>query len=280
MTLNFSAIISTTAQLIYEEIIMQHIHQENAQAINNNPNAVQAKKPFNFERPGRLVNRVELIINTAATQKLLTGSTNKGDVGLLQFAGFIAEIWKQAERDDPFADWYLVKIYDAMVTLKNQLAAEIQLQQQALNKINGTSGFIIKTFSSEKPLVKTVWFKTPYGYLGAQIIAVFDELVRTVMTASNVGVILDKGHESVRDVWAEKIIALFKLPLKWQAVDITRDDVIAKNDKAKAAQKALGKLPEVILTKKLRSPFAPKIIVSVNDSQLTDSENKLTDEKN
>lgn len=259
---------------------MQTIQPENTQAINHNPNAVQAKKPFNFERPGRLMNRVELIINTPAAQKLLTGSINKGDVGLLQFTVLIAEIWKQAERDDPYADWYLVKIYDAMVTLKNQLAAEIQLQQQALNKINSTSGFIIKAFSSEKPLVKTVWFKTPYGYLGAQLIAVFDELIRTVVTASHVGVILDKGHEAVRDEWAGKIIDLFKLPLKWQAFDITRDDVVAKNDKAKLAQKALGKLPEVILTKKLRSPFAPKIIVPVNGSQGTNSENKLTDEKN
>lgn len=219
----------------------------------------KTKKPYQFERPGPLVNQVQLVLNTVDAQTLFLGHFAKSGISLIQFGGKTAELWAAAEKDDPYADWYLVKIYDAVITLRNQLITTIQAYQEQLNKVCSCAGFIIKPFQSEKPVIKSLWFKTQYGYLAAQIIAQFDELMRTILTAKRIGVILEKPYETVRNEFAQQITVLFKMPFKWQQFNITRADIEANNETAQTAKKVLSELPESILTKKLRSPFAPNI---------------------
>ncbi len=251
----------------------------------NGSDANKTKKVSKFERPGPLVNEVQLVLNTIDAQTAFMGHGAKGAVGLLQFGSRMAELWEASERDDPYADFYLLKVYDAMIQLRNQLALAIQSTQHQLNQMNKYAGFILTPFQSERPLIKTLRFRTPYGYLGASVVADFDELMRMVLTAKRVGVMLEKSHEELRNEWLVQIMVLFKLPFKWQDFHITRADVEAKNKISQQARKVLSKLPESVLTKKLRAPFAPHINVInrpqqeiVNIIQLDEViETKMTD---
>ena len=215
------------------------------------------KKRFISKRPGRLSGSIPFELHTADAQQVFAGYSTKDAVSLLQFGGRMTHLWSAAEKDDPYADWYLLKVYDGIVRLRNQLAATIQDYQAQMTQ--GESNLALQPFTSEKPVVKSLWFRTQYGYLGASVIADFDKLIRTVLTANRIGVLLEKSHETIRDEWLNKIVILFKLPFKYQSFEITRADVEADNALAKRAQEVLGTLPESVLAKTLRSPFAPAI---------------------
>jgi integrating conjugative element protein (TIGR03761 family) len=239
-----------------EKVTKKETREEGASSKNTSSNN---KKPFNIERPGRLKSEVQLALHTVDAQTAFAGYSAKDAVSLLRFGGRMTEVWDAAAKDDPYADWMLLKVYDGLIKLRNQLAALIQDYQYQLNQSCQYSSLTLTPFLSEKPLLKSLWFRTQYGYLGANLIADFDELIRTVLTANRVGVILDKSHEVIRDKWLKQINELFKLPFKWQPFNITRADVKESNELAAKAKKALGKLPNDILTKTLRSPFSPHI---------------------
>jgi integrating conjugative element protein (TIGR03761 family) len=230
--------------------------KENTPNMNLSPNN---KKPFKIERPGRLKSEVQLALHTVDAQTAFAGYSAKDAVSLLRFGGRMTEVWDAAAKDDPYADWMLLKVYDGLIKLRNQLAALIQDYQYQLNQSCQYSSLTLTPFLSEKPLLKPLWFRTQYGYLGANLIADFDELIRTVLTANRVGVILDKSHEVIRDEWLKQINELFKLPFKWQPFNVTRADMKENNELAAKAKKGLGKLPNNILMKTLRSPFSPHI---------------------
>ncbi|MBX9706196.1 MAG: TIGR03761 family integrating conjugative element protein [Gammaproteobacteria bacterium] len=232
--------------------------------------ATHSKHP----KPAQLDGQVKLTLHTIHAQKLFLGiDANKRSINLLQFGKRMAEIWDAAEKDDPYADWYLLKVYDAILQLRKELSLAIDNYQQRLRESSLAMGLNFTVFFSKKPVIETLWFRTQYGYMGSGLVAQFDELMRIILTANRVGVLLEISEDAIRKQWLEKLLTLFKLPLKWEAKSITRQDVVAKNDLVKEVESKLGMLPEAILSKKLRSPFSPEIKVTpLNNTK--DKENK------
>lgn len=259
--------------ITHEEIIMptQQFDDENPYEIRETP----ADKVTKFERPGPLSKDVQLVLHTVDAQTAFMGHGEKGGMGLFPFASRMGELWEAAAKDDPYADWYLLKIYDTIIQLRNSMATIIQDYQQQLTKTHGLNGFIVYPFQSEKPLNKSLYFNNPYGYLGAQIIADFDTLMRIVLTAKRIGVLLTKSHHAIRDEWLQPILVLFKLPFKWQNFQISRTDVELNSANSIIASDALGKLPAAILAKKLRAPFAPTIQMKPIENNITDVSESL-----
>lgn len=182
----------------------------------------------------------------------------------------MTKIWNAAAEDDPYADLYLLRVYDGIVKLRNQLKSLIQDYENQLSQSSMSQNLKLLPFSSESPVIKSLWFRTQYGYLGANLIADFDQLMRIILTANRVGVILNHSHEKIRDEWFGHIFSIFKLPFKWIETGIKRTDIDDNNELSNKAQHAMGKLPESVLTKKLRSPFAPYInepTASLNNQQ-------------
>lgn len=208
------------------------------------------------DKPGRLKSEVTLCLNTTDSQAIFLGN-HKGNMGLLQFGGRMTQIWNAAAQDDPYADLYLLRIYDGLIKLRNQLAALIQDYENQLSHSPMSQNLKWEPFASERPVTKELWFRTQYGYLGASLIGDFDRLVRIILTAKRVGIILNHSQDDVRQHWFTQIVFLFKISSKWEKTGIKRSDIKANNDLAKQVQEKMGKLPDAILTKKLRSPFSP-----------------------
>lgn len=217
-------------------------------------------KDATHKKPGRLNGEVHLTLHTAYAQKLFLGfRPDKRSVNLLQFGGRMTQVWDAVERDDPYADWYLLKVYDLLIKLQKQLSGEIEKYQAKLKEANQLVNLTIHPFESQQPVVESLWFRTQYGYMAANLVAHFDELMRTILTANRVGILLDKPEKDIRQTWLDQLLTLFRLPFKWKALPVTRADIKSNNDQAKIAQEKMGQLPEPILLLTLRSPFAPVI---------------------
>lgn len=225
----------------------------------NNSSTIQ-KPLLTQKKPGRLKGEVKLTLHTAYAQKLFLGfRPDKRSINLLQFGARMTELWDAAERDDPYADWYLLKVYDALITLQKQLVSELENYKEKLNVSKHLSGLVFTPFASQQPVVESLWFRTQYGYMAAGLVAHFDELMRTVLTANRIGVLLDKADQVIRQEWLDKLLALFRLPFQWKPCVITRSDLEKKTEQAKVAMEKMGEIPEAILSLKIRSPFSPAI---------------------
>jgi len=217
------------------------------------------KKAIRYRLPGYLTGDTKFEIHTPEASTLFFGRAENNVVGLLYFGQQMSRIWDAAEQDDPYADWYLLKIYDAIIKARQQLTAVIQEYQRHIQHTYRSTTVNLAPFFSERPLVRSLWFRTPYGYLAANVIADFDELMRIILTAQCVGVLLKPAPDKIIAEWTAKIVALLQLPFTWQSFNVTRNAVNTEQANAIAAEKAMGQCPEAVLNRSLRSPFAPLI---------------------
>ncbi len=201
---------------------------------------------------------MSLTLHTLQARKLILGiRTEKGSIGLWSFATAVKKIWQAAAQDDPYADWHLLKIYDALKNAEQYLRNQIEEMQRALQTI---SYIHVQTVQSTKPLVLPLNFNNPYGYLAAEIIGLFDELARALFTAKTIGMKTAKAfHQEIRQAM-HYILKSFNKAYQWKAFNLTRHDVMANSANSQAAKERFGELPKIILEKKLRAPLSPFIV--------------------
>ena len=92
--------------------------------------------------PGALRGEVWLTVQTHQAQRLVTGRrADEGKpaiIGLMGFAALIRPIWDGARADDPYADWWLVRIYEALAQAEEALRetqASVLTRLEALSAI-------------------------------------------------------------------------------------------------------------------------------------------------
>ncbi len=70
------------------------------------------------EALGPLRGQVWLTIQTHQAQQLVRGRNGTPDkpaiIGLVGFADRLRVIWQAARNDDPYADWWLIKVHEAI----------------------------------------------------------------------------------------------------------------------------------------------------------------------
>ena len=239
------------------------IKHENNTALNVSETTSQkmqkTKKYQSQKRPGRLSGSMPFEIHTADAEFLFSGHVEKDSISVLQFGAQMTKIWDAAEQDDPYADWYLLKVYDAIHSCREALNESILSYQQALQASYGSEHFKPTAFVSQSPVTKQLWFRTQYGYLSANIIADYDTLMRLSLTAFRLGVLLDHNHEQLKNIWIKKILKVFKLPFQYESLGLSRQTMTEDLELLKKSEEKMGILPHEILHKTLRAPFAPTI---------------------
>ena len=153
------------------------------------------------EQPGGLRSETSMTLQTRQAQKLVLGRKRSKDVepiiGLLDFGRRMKLIWLSAEADDPYADWFLLKI-EASLQEARQL---VQDKSSWLDNIlNDLEGFDIKMASSLQPIHVPIYFQNPYGYMGAYLVADYDALARSVFTARHIGLIDRHTAEKILNI--------------------------------------------------------------------------------
>ncbi len=216
----------------------------------------KANKP-NFS--GTLQSQLHLVLQTRHAQLLVRGRMVKDKPlisGLLAFADRLRLVWQAAAEGDPYADWFLIQVHEAMSTAE----ARMDNEMKHLNlQLQSTRTLQIAPAEVKEPFRMALRFSTPYAYRAARMLGQFDEIACHAFTAKRIGVINDAQCQDVVRGCARRIRAVFNLPPRFRRLGITRDAAVNAQPIFQRAEALMGVLPADILSGKRRSPFAPPI---------------------
>ena len=209
--------------------------------------------------PGVLRGEVWLTVQCHHAQRLILGRAASVDkpaiIGLVGFADRLRVIWNAARADDPYADWWLIKIDEAL----ERARMRIKTEQAALDEsIEQCSALQIKVVTTSKPYRLALNFANPYAYWGAQLIAEFDITARTILTAKHVGLMNGTLAERALQGCAGAIRSLFAVPHGYRVLRIDREAIKAGSKAAKAAADLMGELPPAVLLGERAATLTPR----------------------
>ena len=215
-------------------------------------------------RPGTLRGGASLDIQTRQAQRLVYGRQRTEEkehiVGLVRFGMNMKRIWNSAGRDDPYADWTLFQVEEALNRARK--TTDTLRQESEARLSNAAVGVHIDVAHSLEPVRIRLQFANAFGYMGAYLIADYDQLVCTMLTARHVGLIARDDSARLLHNSARLVRHAFALSALWKFTLVTRNDVRHNTPialKAKEAMSMMGALPQAIEEGIQRAQVAPEI---------------------
>ncbi|QXI26412.1 PFL_4669 family integrating conjugative element protein [Pseudomonas vanderleydeniana] len=211
---------------------------------------------------GPLRSAMQLTLHTRQALRIWQGrpasESKTAIMGFLGFAGLIGRICHDAERDDPYADYWLIRIEEKLHRCKVELT-HIHLEVDLLlsevpSAISAGENFSIR------PVSLPMFIGSPFGFLALYLLITYDGIVRRLQHARHVALIGRKGMESRIDEASYVLRSLFGLAQQYKFAKVTRADFAADNERAREAREAFGELPLAVLEGRRRAEFAPRII--------------------
>jgi integrating conjugative element protein (TIGR03761 family) len=146
------------------------------------------RSPTDHKSPGPLRGETWITLQTRQAERLVAGRQATAErpaiIGLTRFGALTSMLFFCARLDDPYADWWLVRVEDALERLTGQVN-DLQNQVDAL--LTGQPGMHVDIAESLSPVQVPLKFGNPYAYQGSALLTDFDALVRSVLTARHVG---------------------------------------------------------------------------------------------
>jgi len=176
-------------------------------------------------------------------------------VGLVGFADRLRVLWLAARRDDPYADWWLIQVHEAIEDVR----ASIRLEQAQLdNRLEQMNGMEVSVAASTHPYRIQLQFANPYAYRGAQVLSAYDRLICTALTARHIGLLDGANYRQIQEACARKLRALFLIPQGYRLLKLDRETLQINKDRSNEARELMGVVPEDILSGERQAPFAPR----------------------
>ena len=233
---------------------------EDAIAPQTDPHLVERSTPP--EKPGALHGEVWLTVQTSLAQKLIHGRNSTPEkptiIGLVGFANRMRVVWLAARRDDPYADWWLIKVHEAIQLAENYIRNQYTILSTQLNEITAME---VNIAGSLKPYRVPLRFANPYAYQGAKLIADLDKLVCMAMTARHIGMLSNQACEDMVKGCARKVRAIFMIPQNYRLLKVDRDTVRREIGRSSEARQAMGVVPEDILSGERQAPIMPRKVI-------------------
>lgn len=212
------------------------------------------------DAPGALRSQATMEIQTRQAQRLVYGrmaSEGKHEiVGLLRFAAMLRPIWSASMADDPYADWWLVKIERELTQARDQLKHMENTVEQHLADAPAVNVVVAQSLS---PARLELNFSNPYAFHGAYLLADYDALVRAVLTARHVGLMDSRTSEKLLAEGGRYLRAAYDTGKGYRYMGIKRADLVQGTAKARKAVETLGELPQPVISGELRATYAPKV---------------------
>jgi integrating conjugative element protein (TIGR03761 family) len=212
------------------------------------------------DAPGALRSQATMEIQTRQAQRLVYGrmvSEGKHEiVGLLRFAAMLRPIWSGSMADDPYADWWLVKVERELTQARDQLKHMENTVAQHLTDAPAVNVVVAQSLS---PARLELNFSNPYAFHGAYLLADYDALVRAVLTARHVGLMDSRTSEKLLAEGGRYLRAAYETARGYRYMGIKRVDLVQGTAKARKAVETLGELPQPVISGELRATYAPKV---------------------
>jgi integrating conjugative element protein (TIGR03761 family) len=208
---------------------------------------------------GVLRGQAWLTVQTRQAQQLIHGRNATPDkpaiIGLVGYADRLRVIWQAARDDDPYADWWLIKVHEALDQARKFLG---RYQEELDAQLAQMSAMEVTVAESLRPYRIRLQFANPYAYQGAQLISEYDTLARTVLTCRHIGQLDDESADAIIHLCARKIRGTFVVPQGYRLLGIDRKYLQRNSGKDPRASSLMGALPENVLSGELRAPLVPR----------------------
>lgn len=215
------------------------------------------------ERPGALRGGATLTLQTRQAQRLVKGRNYTADkpaiIGLIGFASLLRPIWHGARADDPYADWWMLKVHEALERAQQELVAAeraITTQFEAIGAIEVAAPVSIK------PARIALNFSNPYAFRAARLVGRYDGLVRMVLSARHVGLLARDEAQRALHLGGRQVRRALQSAVGYRFVRVTRLDIVQGTAKAQQARDVMGEVPNDILAGTCRAPCAPAVTVA------------------
>ena len=212
------------------------------------------------ERAHSIQTDVWLSLHTRYAQLLVRGRQVKGKppiVGLLRFADSLRVIWHAAEANDPYADWWLIKLQDTYHVIGNRID---NLIAKCLAQHPNQKTFRIAPPEVKDPFRIRLSFATPYAYQAAELLSKFDSLVRHVLACKHLGILNAKTAKNTIYQVARLIRGMFALATRYRHLGIDRNNPLSFEADGKTAKQYMGELPADVKAGTRRARLAPPIV--------------------
>jgi integrating conjugative element protein (TIGR03761 family) len=179
-------------------------------------------------------------------------------IGLNGFVSIMSKIKRGAEQDDPYSDWWMLKIEQKLTEAKSRLQALREAVDEALSHV--PRALSLGENLSIQPVKLPLFIGTQHGFLAVYLLADYDDLARRLLLAHHTALIDRDTLVGSLDEAAHVLRSTFTLAQRYRFSGATRDDFAAMNAVARAARERFGELPQDVLEGTRRPKFAPPII--------------------
>jgi integrating conjugative element protein (TIGR03761 family) len=233
------------------------------------PPTIARGAPTLLARPalGRLADETHdaMTLHTQDAYRMFTGraadAVSKAPAipGGRRFAAMLKAIWYLSANDNPYADWILIRNYQALAGIRTQMDQAIDAREAEFERLR-RKGLALSVLASRSPVTVELGFRSPYGYATAEAIVEFDYHVRMVKTLVLKDRMSDEaGRADIRAV-GRGLRALFLEPIRWERnllreemLPLSRRDFLPGADEAarqrvRAAVALFGEVPRKVFT--------------------------------
>lgn len=211
--------------------------------------------------PGGLRSDASILLHTRQAMTIFDGRDKTEDkpaiFGVPRFSGSINQIYKDAMADDPWADWWLVKVDDYIEQARKKLNG----YREELKQLYPNSPAInISVAESVDPEPRPLNFPTPsYAYRMAYLVIDFDQFCCEVLSMRHTGLMIRVKAERYLHLAGKALRVALQSASGYRRQGVTRNDVLANNPLAQKARLLMGEIPRDIFEMKRRSDYAPEL---------------------
>ena len=216
----------------------------------NNQSTELPQKNKNTPNPFMVMSN--LTLHTEIAHNIFYATWKKGNIGLVQFASQVAKIYKSSQADDPYADWYLMKIYDALFAAKERLK---KIEEKTNFYFDNQRGLKLQ-YAPNKPWQHELRIVNPFSYMGACLLTDLDHILRQIIIIRHVCVQTESQLTIKQPI--KELQDSFAIPFVWKKTNVTRADIISGNQNAIDAKAAFNEtLPDEVFNKEIEFSYLP-----------------------
>lgn len=211
---------------------------------------------------GSLRSAMSLTLHTHHASRIWHGrAASEGRPGIMGLNGFIAVMNKMkrgAEQDDPYSDWWMLRIEEKLDQTKSGLQTLREQVDQVLADI--PSALSLGENLNVQPVKLPLFVNAQLGFMAVYLLADYDDLARKLILAHHTALIDRHTLERWLNEGGHALRSLFSLAQHYRYSGTKRDDFAANNAAARAALEKYGELPQDVLEGTRRSRYAPPIV--------------------
>lgn len=211
---------------------------------------------------GALRSAMHLTLHTHHASRIWRGrartESRAGIIGLNGFISIMNRMKRGAEQDDPYSDWWMIRIEEKLDDSKKGLQVLREQVDQVLADV--PAALTLGDNLNVQPLKLPLFINSQLGFLAVYLLADYDQLARRLILAHHTALIDRRAMELWLDEGAHLLRSAFTLAQQYRYSGAQRDDFAANNAVARAALEKYGELPQDVLEGTRRSRFAPPIL--------------------